>query len=141
MNPEMNDELSELIERLKNKGRPELSESFLPDPTKRYGETDFQCEAALIALDNKEYEYILNEDIKPDTAEQKEIKTADNIYDIRNFFRDHFSEIQQNKDLQKSLKRKIEGLKKLVKGTTEIALLMTLESRLNDLADSAEDTE
>lgn len=116
--------------------KPELSDKTLPDPEKRYGDTDFQLEAAFIMLDNKEFEYLQFEEyggIKPDSIEEKEVKTADNAYDLRNFFHDHIEEIKQSKELQQSLKRKLEGLMKMTTGETELALLIRLQFIINDL--------
>ena len=121
--------------------RPELSNKTLPDHTKRYGDTDFQLEAAFIMLDNKEFEHLQFEEyggIKPDSIEEKEVKIANNAYDLRNFFHDHMAEIKQSKELQLSLKKKLEGLMQMTTGQTELALLIRLQFVINDLLEDKE---
>lgn len=92
-----------------------------------------------------QYDYLLKEKnfgVRELTEDQKEVKTADNIFTLRNFMRDNFNEIRKNPVLQRELKLKIENLKRTtVKDGPERALLMTLEMQINDLIQDNEETD
>lgn len=84
--------------------------------------------------DNEEYRDLEKKPKEEVTEQQKEVKGAGNIFDIKHFIRDNFDEIKTNKELQAELKAKIERLKKLLKPDgTEYAQLLLLENHVNDM--------
>jgi len=98
---------------------------------------NFLIDICLMITESDEYQDLTE---KPNfgreeaSEEQKEVNGADNIYTLKHFIAENIKDIKTDKDLQQTIKGKLERLKKLIKPEgTEFAQLMLLELQINDM--------